>query len=101
MHESKWLIDLLSDLRKTFARSLSLYIPFLSQTSLQNRLANFQKQYNIYENDVSKGLGDGMMGGIDVNGLGQLQGIEGVLEGQHVNSRAGLYIYFSALVCVD
>ncbi len=42
-----------------------------------------------------------MMGGIDVNGLGQLQGIEGVLEGQHVKSRAGLYIYFSALVCVD
>ncbi|KAI9710194.1 MAG: hypothetical protein M1812_007466 [Candelaria pacifica] len=86
--------------RQTFAHSLSLFIPFLSQTSLHiaNRLATFQKQYNIYENDASKALGDSMMGGIDVNGLSQLQGIDGVLDGQHLNSRAGLYIYFSAVL---
>ncbi|KAI9701579.1 MAG: mediator complex subunit [Candelina mexicana] len=89
-----------SHVKQTFAHALSLYIPFLSQTSLQiaNRLASFQKQYNIYENDASKALGDSMMGGIDVNGLGQLQGVDGVLDGHFVNSRAGLYIYFSAVL---
>ncbi|KAI9757383.1 MAG: mediator complex subunit [Candelina submexicana] len=91
------------DVKQTFAHALSLFIPFLSQTSLQiaNRLASFQKQYNIYGNDASKAIGDSMMGGIDVNGLGQLQGVDGVLDGHFVNSRAGLYIYFSAVVCVE
>ena len=88
------------DIRRPFAHSLSLFIPFLAQTSLQisNRLEAFQREYNIFDDSPSKGLGN-ILSGVDVNGI-HMQGMDGehVVDGPIVHSRAGLYIYLNALV---
>ncbi|KAI9848198.1 MAG: mediator complex subunit [Sclerophora amabilis] len=87
------------DLRQKLARSLSLYIPFLSQTSIQaaNRLEMFQRQHQIFDNTSTKGMNN-VLGGIDMEGM-PVNGVDSlnVVDGPIINSRAGLYIYLNAL----
>jgi mediator of RNA polymerase II transcription subunit 5 len=91
------------DLRKNFAKSLSSFIPFLShnsigsQNSLQiaSRLEISQKQHDFFDKPITvngEPTGDA---GLEVAALQ----LEGVMDLQTVNTRAGLYIFLNALVC--
>ncbi|KAI9761154.1 MAG: hypothetical protein M4579_001201 [Chaenotheca gracillima] len=88
------------DLRQKLAQSLALYIPFLSQTSIQaaNRLEMFQRQHQIFDVESTKNLNQVIngvdMGQVSVNGVGSLN----VADGPIINSRAGLYVYLNALL---
>ncbi|KAH0556049.1 hypothetical protein GP486_006012, partial [Trichoglossum hirsutum] len=62
------------DIRENFARSLSMFVPFLSQTSLQlaARLETFRKEYfSVFDGSQSKAIGDGgdNVIGVDVSSL--------------------------------
>ena len=83
------------DIRENFARSLSMFVPFLSQTALQlaARLETFRKEYfSMFDGNQSKTIGDGgdNVIGVDVSTL--------ELHDPMVQSRAGLYIYLNSLV---
>ncbi|KAI9867326.1 MAG: mediator complex subunit [Trichoglossum hirsutum] len=83
------------DIRENFARSLSMFVPFLSQTALQlaARLETFRKEYfSMFDGNQSKTIGDGgdNVMGVDVSTL--------ELHDPMVQSRAGLYIYLNSLL---
>lgn len=61
---------------------------------LAAQLENIQKQYNMFDGELT-GLEEALMPGVDFAGL-QFQ--NGVLDGPTLTSRAGLYIYLNALV---
>ena len=87
-----------SDIRENFARSLSMFVPFLSQTSLQlaARLETFGKEYfSMFDGQQSKAIGDGgdNVMGMDVSAL--------ELHDPMVHSRAGLYIFLNSLVSIQ
>ncbi|KAI9801264.1 MAG: mediator complex subunit [Piccolia ochrophora] len=88
------------DIRQTLAHALSLYIPFLSQTSLQvaNRLETIQRQYNIFDGASTKEM-ETLIGNMDVGGL-QINGVESlnIVDRPIMNSRAGLYIFLNAML---
>ncbi|KZF25812.1 mediator of RNA polymerase II transcription subunit 5 [Xylona heveae TC161] len=85
------------DLKKAFIHSLSMFVPFLSQTALQiaNRLDAFHKLISVSDN-AFKSLDGGVMSGL--GGSLQLQSMADVIDGPVVNSRAGLYIYLNAVL---
>ncbi|KAI9801411.1 MAG: hypothetical protein M1825_003390 [Sarcosagium campestre] len=88
------------DIRQTLAHSLSLYIPFLSQTSLQiaNRLEAFQRQHHIFDGPSVKEM-ESLLDGVEVDAL-QMNGIDAinVADAPILNSRAGLYIFLNSLL---
>lgn len=61
---------------------------------LAAQLENIQKQYNMFDGELT-GLEEDLMPGVVFAGL-QFQ--NGVLDGPTLTSRAGLYIYLNALV---
>lgn len=69
----------------------------LSQVSpsLAAELESFQKQYDIFDGEITRALEETLMQGVDIAGL-QLQ--NSILDGPTLTSRAGLYIYLNALV---
>ncbi|KAH8701459.1 mediator complex, subunit Med5 [Phaeosphaeriaceae sp. PMI808] len=90
------------DLRKSFAHSLSSFIPFLSHSSIgsQNslqiagRLEISQKQHDFHDKPVpiqGETTGDT---GLQVAALQ----LEAVLDLPTVNTRAGLYIFFNSML---
>jgi mediator of RNA polymerase II transcription subunit 5 len=90
------------DLRKNFIRSLSSFIPFLSNNSggshqslqLAERLEISQKRHDFYEklpNDNGEETGNA---GLEVAALH----LDAVMELPQVNTRAGLYVFLNALV---
>ncbi|KAI9852775.1 MAG: mediator complex subunit [Vezdaea acicularis] len=87
-------------IRQSFARTLSLYIPFISQTHHQigDRLDNFQRNYQVFDEGQIKtnGMHD-ILGGINANGFDQnwLNSLN-IIDGPYVTSRAGLYIFLNA-----
>lgn len=86
-----------TDVRKNFAQSLSTFIPFLSQTSIQisNRLEISQKEHDLHDKSVSNINGEsGENGGLEVAALQ----LEAVMDLPTVNTRSGLYIFLNSLV---
>lgn len=61
---------------------------------LAAQLENIQKQYNMFDGELT-GLEEDLMPGVVFAGL-QFQ--NSVLDGPTLTSRAGLYIYLNALV---
>jgi mediator of RNA polymerase II transcription subunit 5 len=92
------------DVKRTFARALSLYIPFLLATSPQSasRLEELQRQYEIYEASSASAHSSGIDHVIANANKEASQGMSmesiNVVDGPVINSRAGLYIYLNALV---
>jgi mediator of RNA polymerase II transcription subunit 5 len=87
----------LSDVRKTFIQSISTFIPFLSQTSLQiaNRLELSQKEHDFHDKSLATANGENTENtGLEVAALQ----LENVLDLPPLNTRAGLYIFFNSLV---
>jgi mediator of RNA polymerase II transcription subunit 5 len=84
-----------SDVRKAFAQSLSSFIPFLSQTSLQiaNRLELSQKEHEFHDKPLVTVNGD-TGEGLDVAALQ----LDAVIDLPNINTRAGLYIFLNSLV---
>ncbi|KAI9880988.1 MAG: mediator complex subunit [Pleopsidium flavum] len=85
------------DIRKALGRSLSLFIPVLSQASppLAAELESIQKQYDIFDGELTGVLEETLMQGVDIAGL-QFQ--NSVSDGPTLTSRAGLYIYLNAVL---
>lgn len=86
-----------SDVRKNFIQSLSTFIPFLSQTSLQiaNRLELSQKEHDFHDKTLATANGDASENaGLEVAALQ----LENVLDLPLLNTRAGLYIFLNSLV---
>ena len=94
-----------TDIKRTFAKALSLYIPFLLATSPQSasRLEEFQRQYEIYEapsaNANSSGIDHVIANATNEASQGLSMESLNIVDGPIINSRAGLYIYLNALVC--
>jgi hypothetical protein len=89
-----------SDVRKTFIQSLSTFIPFLSQTSLQiaNRLELSQKEHDFHDKSLATANGDASENaGLEVAALQ----LENVLDLAQLNTRAGLYIFLNSLVSLE
>lgn len=92
-----------TDLRKSFARSLSSFIPFLSHSSIgsQNalqiasRLELSQKQHDFHDKPATM---DGEVNGDAGLEVAALQ-LDAVMDLPTVNTRAGLYIFLNSLVC--
>ncbi|KAL5440422.1 hypothetical protein PMIN06_009684 [Paraphaeosphaeria minitans] len=86
--------DELKDIRKAFARALTVFIPFLSQTSIQiaNRLEIYQKEHD-FNDKSSAGQANGNAG-LEVAALQ----LEAVIDLPQINTRAGLYIFLNALL---
>ncbi|KAF2656859.1 Med5-domain-containing protein [Lophiostoma macrostomum CBS 122681] len=85
------------DTRKTFVESLSTFIPFLSQTSLQlaNRLELSQKEHDFHDKSLSNINGDASENaGLEVAALQ----VEAVMDLPNLNTRAGLYIFLNSLL---
>ena len=90
------------DLRKSFARSLSSFITFLShnsigsQNSLQiaSRLEISQKQHDFQDKPATI---DGESSGDSGLEVAALQ-LDTVMDLQTVNTRAGLYVFLNSLV---
>ncbi|KAI9831464.1 MAG: hypothetical protein M1819_005063 [Sarea resinae] len=82
-------------IRQAFAHSLALFTPILSQSSLPiaNRLETLRKQYGLVDGNSDKALD----GNIVVDGL-HIQGVDSVLDGPVILSRAGLYILLNTLL---
>lgn len=62
---------------------------------LAAQLENIQKQYSMFDGELTEVLDGTLMPGVDFAGL-QFQ--NSVLDGPLLTSRAGLYIYLNALV---
>jgi mediator of RNA polymerase II transcription subunit 5 len=86
----------LSDVRKTFIQSISTFIPFLSQTSLQiaNRLELSQKEHDFHDKSLATANGENT----ENTGLEVAVQLENVLDLPPLNTRAGLYIFLNSLV---
>lgn len=85
------------DVRKAFAQSLSTFIPFLSQTSLQiaNRLELSQKEHDFHDKSLSHVNGDaGENAGLEVAALQ----LEAVMDLPILNTRPGLFIFVNSIV---
>ena len=65
---------------------------------MSNKLDSFQKQYDLFDHRLSNDLGENVLQGVVANGL---PFETSVLDTPIVNSRAGLYVYINALVCVN
>lgn len=63
---------------------------------LRNRLDALQKEFNLYGQPPSK-LEVSMMDNVNVNALNFEPS---VIDGPTINSRAGLYVYINAMVCL-
>ncbi|OCK81468.1 Med5-domain-containing protein [Lepidopterella palustris CBS 459.81] len=86
----------LKDVRKSFARSLSVFIPFLAQTSIPiaNRLEISQKEHGLDDN-TSNELNGGTGGNeLDVAAIQ----LDAVMDLPIINTRAGLYIFINSLL---
>lgn len=86
-----------SDIRKAFVQSLSNFIPFLSQTSLNisNRLELSQKEHDFYDKSLTNINGDaGENNGLEVAAIQ----LDAVMDLPVMNTRAGLYIFLNSLV---
>lgn len=83
-----------TDVRKVFARALTTFIPFLSQTSIQiaNRLEIYQKEHEF--NDKSSAEAANENAGLEVAALQ----LEAVIDLPQINTRASLYVFLNALV---
>ena len=91
------VLTFLLDVRKSFIQSLSTFIPFLSQTSLQiaNRLEISQKEHDFHDKSHANANGDAAENtGLEVAALQ----LEGVIDLPLLNTRAGLYIFLNSLV---
>jgi mediator of RNA polymerase II transcription subunit 5 len=80
------------------ARSLSSFIPFLSQTSLQlaNRLELIQKEHDLYDKSLNHINAEaGGSAGLEVAALQ----LDAVIDLPVLNTRAGLYVFLNSLVC--
>lgn len=96
------IADLLLDLRKSFAQSLSSFIPFLShssvgsQNSLQiaGRLEISQKQHDFHDKPATVAGDTNGDTGLEVAALQ----LEAVMDLPTLNTRAGLYIFTNSLV---
>ncbi|KAF2004849.1 Med5-domain-containing protein [Amniculicola lignicola CBS 123094] len=89
--------DQLKDIRKTFSQSLSTFVPFLSQTSLQiaNRLEISQKEHEFYDKSLTGVNGEtNQDAGLEVATLQ----LEAVMDLPIVNTRGGLFIFLSAIL---
>lgn len=86
--------------RRKLARSLSVFIPLLSSLSpaLAVELETIQKQYNIFDGELTAALDESLMPGVN---FAALQFQNSVVDGPIVTSRAGLYIYLNALVGIQ
>lgn len=65
--------------------------------NLRTRLDNLQKAYQLYGEPAPKDLDVQMMDGMNMNSL---QFEASVIDGPVINSRAGLYVYINAMVCL-
>lgn len=63
--------------------------------SLAGELESIQKQYDIFDGELTTALDETLMQGVDIAAL-QFQ--NNVLDSPAITSRAGLYIYLHALV---
>lgn len=84
-------------MRKSLSDSLSIFVPLLTQASLQwgDRLSLLQKQYSLTTDNASSGINDGTGShGLDVSVLQ----LETVMDLPIINSRAGLYVFVNSLV---
>ncbi|KAF2441884.1 Med5-domain-containing protein [Karstenula rhodostoma CBS 690.94] len=81
--------------RKAFARALTTFIPFLSQTSIQiaNRLEIYQKEHDFNDKSSAGGAAN-ENAGLEVAALQ----LEAVIDLPQINTRAGLYIFLNALL---
>ncbi|KAF2204756.1 Med5-domain-containing protein [Delitschia confertaspora ATCC 74209] len=86
----------LKELRKRFAQSLSSFIPFLSQTSLQmaNRLEMSQKEHDFHDKSLTNLNGEN---GETNLGVAALQ-LEAVMDLPAINTRAGLYVFLNSIL---
>jgi mediator of RNA polymerase II transcription subunit 5 len=92
-------------LRKAFAKSLASFIAFLSHGSnaspnslqIASRLELSQKQQGFYDKPVAVNGEAARDTGLDVAALQ----LNAVMDLPTVNTRAGLYILFNALVSVS
>ncbi|OAG07236.1 Med5-domain-containing protein [Paraphaeosphaeria sporulosa] len=86
--------DELKDIRKAFARALTTFIPFLSQTSIQiaNRLEIYQKEHDFHDKSSAGQTNENA--GLEVAALQ----LEAVIDLPQINTRAGLYIFLNALL---
>ncbi|ORX92901.1 mediator complex, subunit Med5 [Clohesyomyces aquaticus] len=100
--ENVKLLELLSrrqakDIRRRFASSLSTFIPFLSQTSLQiaNRLEISQKEHDLHDKSLTNADGDpAENAGLEVAALQ----VNAVIDLPIINTRAGLYVFLNSLL---
>ncbi|KAL1639688.1 mediator complex subunit [Diplodia intermedia] len=84
-------------MRKSLSDSLTVFVPHLTQASLQwgDRLSMLQKQYSLTTENASGGISDGPGShGLDVSVLQ----LETVMDLPVINSRAGLYVFINSLV---
>lgn len=89
-------------MRKELTKSLSSFIPFLSnnsagsQTSLSlaNRLEISQKQHDLYEKLPNVNGEGNESAGLEVAALQ----LDAVMELPQANTRAGLYVFLNSLV---
>ncbi|KAF2690814.1 Med5-domain-containing protein [Lentithecium fluviatile CBS 122367] len=89
--------DELKDLRKEFAKALSTFIPFLSQTSIQlaNRLEIYQKEHDLHELPVTSANGEGNENArLEVAALQ----LEAVVDLPTISTRAGIFIFLNSLL---
>ena len=85
------------DVRKDFAKALSTFIPFLSQTSIQlaNRLEHSQKEHDLHEQPVTSANGEASeYAKLEVAALQ----LGTVVDLPLVNTRAGPYVFLNSLV---
>ncbi|KAF2840549.1 Med5-domain-containing protein [Patellaria atrata CBS 101060] len=84
------------DFRKSFGKSLSLFISFLSQTSVEtaNRLEGAQKQHGLVDDTSDETAGNATGNGLDVSTLQ----LEATVDLPLYNSRAGLYVFINSLL---
>ncbi|KAL0263481.1 mediator complex subunit [Diplodia seriata] len=84
-------------MRKSLSDSLTVFVPHLTQASLQwgDRLGMLQKQYSLTTENASGGISDGPGNhGLDVSVLQ----LETVMDLPVINSRAGLYVFINSLL---
>ncbi|KAF2872694.1 mediator complex, subunit Med5 [Massariosphaeria phaeospora] len=83
--------------RNQFSRSLSIFIPFLSQSSLQiaNRLEMSQREHDLHDKSAMTANGEAAEN--TSLGAAAVQ-LDAVLDLPLVNTRAGLYIFLNSLL---
>ena len=84
-------------MRKSLSDSLTVFVPHLSQASLQwgDRLGMLQKQYSLATEHASNGMSNGS--GSHALDVSVLQ-LETIMDLPIINCRAGLYVFINSLV---